>query len=701
MKFQYEELPQLYLELPIPLDYAVDRIIKWGGVPYLVGGGVIDILYEREPKDWDVEVFNMSYETLIECLNFEGKPDLIGDKFGVVKLKVDNVDMEFSIPRKESRIGLKHRDFDITLVPDLSVEEAAKRRDFTVNAIYLKLPEGIIKDPYDGLSDLRVGKLHHVNVDTFKEDGLRAFRGIQIIGRKLRVSTYGLQNLVRDMMHSGDLNNVPGEAIFGEFDKLFMKADSFHAAALYMERSNLLEFFPELKALQDTPQNPKWHPEGWSFNFFSEKSPIPFNTSLAQTIRADGSLLSIAVNDLFSCSSTSSTMIPETCSTSTAESRKNIIINSLSTTRTTGSNNIFKSSMTSKTINTKTKSLMFSTGTTTPTTDKSLRVMFEIPFSYMHRVMDGTINDFQIIKRIIHSIGINMMNMLCSKKWSTEFEFHKDSMNTNSALVSWPTGINITRVIVDLTSATINNNILIYFDFSFKRDFDFSHMHNLLKDYNIEKHSYCKVKLGDCWEHTKLVMKQAFKYRDEVPEEWRQAFMWGMFLHDIGKPIAVDPETLSCHGHDKAGGKLARQFMERLKAPNKLTDMVVQIVEGHMRPRQLVQNKCKMGSWRKLQNVCPLNILAYVSMSDSDGRGFPPEGKEGEFKDIVNAWEKLGSPAGKIEQLLMGWHLIERGHIPGEEFGAILGAAYKYQIKTGETDIERLYKHGRGQCRRS
>lgn len=446
--------------LPIAVRNATQLILEAKGYPYLVGGAVIDLFCESKVKDWDIEVFGLSYQQLSDALEPLGSPDLIGNKFGILKLKTNDIDMEFSIPRKENRVGLKHQDFDIELIPGLSIEEAARRRDFTVNAIYLSLLDGRVFDPYDGLSDLKHGVLQHVDHVTFIEDGLRAFRGIQIIGRKLEVSTIGLQNLVKDMIRAGDLDNVPEESIFGEFNKLFMKADRFKPSAIYMEKTGILEYFVQLKVMQDTPQSEKWHPE------------------------------------------------------------------------------------------------------------------------------------------------------------------------------------------------------------------------------------------GDVWEHTKLVMEQAFKYRDELPEEWRQAFMWGMFLHDIGKPSTVNPETLSCYGHDKAGGKLARAFMEYLNAPKKLTDMTVQIVVGHMRPRQLVQQKCKMGSWRKLQNICPLNILAYVSMCDSDGRSFPPEGKDGEFKHIMKAWDDLGSPKDIIDSILMGRHLIERGHSPGREFGAILGLAYKYQIKTGEKDIDRLYKAG-------
>lgn len=460
LKFKEPKNNKIDIFLPEKIIKIIYKIKLYGGIPYLVGGAVIDILCNTEPKDYDIEVFHLSYANLINILKEFGEPDLIGNKFGIVKLKADGLDLEFSIPRRESRYGLKHQDFNIELVENLSIEEAARRRDFTVNTIYAELPLGNITDPYNGLRDLKHGLLSHVNKSTFVEDGLRVFRGIQIIGRKLKDSSLNLNYLVKNMFMLGDLKNVPGEAVFGELDKLFMKAESFTTAAEYMEQTYLLDFFPELKAMQNTPQSKKWHPE------------------------------------------------------------------------------------------------------------------------------------------------------------------------------------------------------------------------------------------GDVWEHTKLVMDQAFEYRDEVPKEWRQAFMWGMFLHDIGKPITVNSETLSCYGHDKAGGKIAKEFLEHLKAPKKLTDMVVQIVTGHMRPRQLVQGKCKMGSWRKLQNVCPLNILAYVSMSDSDGRGFSPKGKDGEYKDILEAWNKLDCPASIINPILLGRHLIERGHTPGKKFGVILGVAYKYQIKTGETDIKRLYKLG-------
>ena len=56
---------------------------------------------------------------------------------------------------------------------------------------------------------------------------------------------------------------------------------------------------------------------------------------------------------------------------------------------------------------------------------------------------------------------------------------------------------------------------------------------------------------------------------------------------------------------------------------------------------ELIKQKSSRKAWKKLNNICPLNILAYVSMCDTDGRGFPPEGKEGEFKTIMEWHNKL------------------------------------------------------------
>ena len=461
-------------KLPIPkLPEVINKLVVGlnaiNGKPYLVGGGTIDIICSQEPKDWDIEVFGVSYEQLVTVAQNIGPADLIGSKFGVVKLKDQEIDIELSIPRTENKNGPKHQDFDVAFKCDLTIKEAAKRRDFTINCIYLDLETLEYIDPYDGINDLIAGKLHYVNQDTFIEDPLRAFRAVQLVARKGRTWTVGLNRLIGRMLPS--LRHLTGDAILGEMNKLLMLANNPSIGLRHMVSRHpeiygrgLINLFPELQTLIGCEQRKEYHPE------------------------------------------------------------------------------------------------------------------------------------------------------------------------------------------------------------------------------------------GDVWNHTLMVIDEAAKWRDEIPEEWKLAFMWGMLLHDIGKPIATVMDEKKGHltsiSHDKLGEPLARTFMERLTNNKDLVDKICSIVKVHMRPRLLLKASPRRAAWRRLQNECPLDILAYVSMVDNDGRGAPAEraGKaEESFIKTMAIYKELGSPTAEIKPILMGRHLIEHGFQPGPKFGSMLQEAYEYQLETGCEDIEELY----------
>lgn len=461
--YKYKELKpeKLSLELHPTLKSIVNDIIGKEGVPFLVGGAVLDLLCGGTIKDWDIEVFHISYYDLVNLLNSYGEPNIIGNRFGIVKLKVDDLDLEFSIPRKESKIGVNHKDFDIQLMPKLSIKEAAKRRDFTINALYLNLETKELLDPTGrGLQDLSDNMLDSVDIATFIDDPLRIIRAVQMIARKVRHSSLDLNNDIYMAIQEGQLDNISGEAIYQEFNKMWLLAEpsGICQAMNFIEDTGIIDHFPDLVAMKNTPQKPKYHPE------------------------------------------------------------------------------------------------------------------------------------------------------------------------------------------------------------------------------------------GDVWEHLKLVMTEAARYRDKLPEEWKLAYMWGMFLHDIGKPISVDPETGSMKGHDEKGIPLARAFMEKMTLNKALNDKVCSIVEGHMRPRVMVESSPRKASWRRLQNICRLDILAYVSVADSDGRPeYLREGTEAEwFKHIMMVHEELGKQDGKIPSIVMGRHLIERGMQPSREFGEILKKAYEIQIETGSENVNEI-----------
>ena len=103
-----------------------------GGRALLVGGCVRDTLMGIAPKDWDVEVYNLAADRLREVLDQFGPVSVVGEAFTVYKL---GQDLDVSIPRRERKSGRGHKAFVIEGDPSMSVAEASRRRDFTINAI--------------------------------------------------------------------------------------------------------------------------------------------------------------------------------------------------------------------------------------------------------------------------------------------------------------------------------------------------------------------------------------------------------------------------------------------------------------------------------------------------------------------------------------------------------------------------------------
>ena len=120
----------------------------------MVGGCVRDRLMGREVKDWDVEVYGVAPARLRQLLDRLGTVNVVGEAFTVYKL---GRDLDVSIPRRERKTGRGHRSYVIEGDPSMTVEEATRRRDFTVNAILEDPLTGEIIDPYGGRRDMEAG----------------------------------------------------------------------------------------------------------------------------------------------------------------------------------------------------------------------------------------------------------------------------------------------------------------------------------------------------------------------------------------------------------------------------------------------------------------------------------------------------------------------------------------------------------------
>jgi len=236
---------------------AVRRI----GRPRLVGGGVRDALLGLAPKDFDVEVAGVTFESLHRALTPFGATDVVGRSFGVIKVRsrATGAEYDFSLPRRESKTGAGHRGFAVAPDPALSDAEAAARRDFTVNAIAWDPFTGEYVDPHDGRRDLERRVLRHTS-GAFVEDPLRVLRAFQLAARfdfALAPETAALCRRISDTYRE-----LPVERVWGEWEKWAVKARRPARGLAVLEETDWLKHFPELAILRGTPQDPAWHPEG-------------------------------------------------------------------------------------------------------------------------------------------------------------------------------------------------------------------------------------------------------------------------------------------------------------------------------------------------------------------------------------------------------------------------------------------------------
>ena len=241
---------------------VIDALEAAGGRALLVGGSVVDLLQGREPKDWDLEVYGLAPSRVPEVLA-EFKPKSVGKAFGIHKLSsalVGGLDIDVSVPRRDNNTGIGHKDFECELDPRMSPEEAARRRDFTVNALYWDPATGSIIDHFGGLDDLDSGVLRATDAETFVEDPLRVLRAMQLSARKCPTVDPGTLLLCKGMVEA--CRSLPKERLYEEWRKLFLKADRPSVGLRFLESVGGLTLFPELEALVECGQNPEHHPEG-------------------------------------------------------------------------------------------------------------------------------------------------------------------------------------------------------------------------------------------------------------------------------------------------------------------------------------------------------------------------------------------------------------------------------------------------------
>ncbi len=218
-----------------------------------------DWLRGEAAKDFDIEVYGLDYEKMGRALAAFGPTDVVGRSFGVLKVRIEGVEYDFALPRRESKTGAGHRGFAVAPDPELTEAEAAARRDFTINAMAYDPLEERLLDFFGGQDDLKKKILRHTS-PAFVEDPLRVLRAFQFAARfefSLAPETIALCRSI-----AGTYAELPVERVWGEWDKWATKATKPSLGLLVLKQTGWLKHFPEIAALDGTPQEPEWHPEG-------------------------------------------------------------------------------------------------------------------------------------------------------------------------------------------------------------------------------------------------------------------------------------------------------------------------------------------------------------------------------------------------------------------------------------------------------
>ena len=231
----------------------LNKLNKYGK-GYIVGGAIRDILLGLKPKDVDFTT-NLPYGTL-KTLFSEYTPKETGKSFGVLRIRINNIDYEIAKFRKdnyEEKDGLKiiPEEKKVSFVDDIRNDLA--RRDFTINAMAYNQKEGII-DLYNGQKDIENRIINFIGnaEERIIEDPLRVLRAFRFMSR-LNFSLS--ENTIEAIKKQKDLlKNIPEERITMEFSKLLLGENIKNTLTLMKDTGVLELIIPEFKETYDFEQ---------------------------------------------------------------------------------------------------------------------------------------------------------------------------------------------------------------------------------------------------------------------------------------------------------------------------------------------------------------------------------------------------------------------------------------------------------------
>lgn len=240
------------IDYPNKLNIIFEKLKLFNIKPIIIGGYVRDKLLNIDSKDIDIELYGISsLQELENILQEFGSINSVGKSFGVCKLRFGTLDIDFSLPRVDSKIHVGHTGFKVRTDETLDFITATSRRDFTINAIGYDVFEKKILDPFDGIKDLKQKILKAVDIKKFDEDPLRVMRAVQFSARfDLKLDDV-LFTKCKSMIDADVLQELPSERIFEEFKKLLLKSKKPSKGFKLLHAINAFSFFNEFLTLLD------------------------------------------------------------------------------------------------------------------------------------------------------------------------------------------------------------------------------------------------------------------------------------------------------------------------------------------------------------------------------------------------------------------------------------------------------------------
>lgn len=261
-----------------------------GGRLYVVGGAVRDEILGTLPRDFDLEVHGLTQEQVVEIARQLGDPKDVGKSFGTILLQTHDGKIDIALPRRDSKTGEGHRDFVVEILPHLGITEGARRREFTIGAIYKDVLSGEIYDPFHGIADLESKTLRMVDANSFGDDALRVLRGVRFAARFELTVDEVTKVIMLGMVEK--LGVLKKDRLREEWIKMLYEAKRPSIGIeLARELGILQRWYPDLARLWDTPQDPEFHPEGnvgqHTMMVVDEASALTWNTPTEQAQRRE------------------------------------------------------------------------------------------------------------------------------------------------------------------------------------------------------------------------------------------------------------------------------------------------------------------------------------------------------------------------------------------------------------------------------